>query len=409
MMAVASLLAAAVVAVVSRAPASVRSASASPQDYDPERGATFSERDVDRHRAYRHPAYLSFALVTGLQLLLLVLLMRGPFGILVDRLRSVPGGWPARAALGAVAIAALAFLIVLPIGFVRGYVNARAWGLSTQNFGGWATDQLKGLAIASTIAAITAMAFFGVVRAAPRTWWLWGWAAFTALSVVLVFLYPVAIAPLFNRFTSLEEGPLRDRILALGTEADVPLDDVLVADAARRTTAENAYVAGIGATNQMVLFDTLLTPDRDEDEIVLIAAHELGHKAEGHIAKNLALTSLGLLAGFGLLWLLTARGTLLSAAGASLIADLRVLPALLLFVTVLSLLALPVQNAVSRAFEREADRFALELTEAPDAAVSAFRRLAFSNIADLSPPRLAVWVLFTHPPIVERIESFRRP
>lgn len=398
---------AAAVAVLSRTPASIREAAPGDDARDPALEADFSEADVARHGAFRGPSYVAFFASTVLTLALLLLLARGPFASLAGRVEGIRGGWVVHAAILAVIISLLTWLVGLPLGFVRGYANAKAWGLSTQDVGGWLSDQARGLLVGSVVAAVSAIAFFGVVRWQPKAWWIWGWAAFTLLTVVLVFLYPVVIAPLFNRFTSLEEGPLRSRILQLGEEAGVPLDDVLVADASRRTTAENAYVAGLGATKQMVLFDTLLESGTEE-ETIFVAAHELGHRAENHVLKNVIISSLGLLLGFAALAWLAGRSQVLAWSGANSVGDLRAIPALLLFLTVASLLALPLQSSISRSFERQADAAAIAQTGDPQAAVGTFRRLALSNLADLRPPRPLVWVLFSHPPIPERIEAVLR-
>ena len=406
-MALLSFGSAGIFALASRTPESVREAVPGAEEKDPSRGAVFAEKDIARHGAYRGPSYLAFALGALVSIAGLLLLSRGPFASIADRVQDVRGGWIVHAALLAVAVALITWLVGLPLGFVRGYSNAKAWGLSTQDLGGWLSDQLRGLLVGVAVAAVSAIAFYAVVRWQPRSWWILGWAAFTLLTVILVFLYPVLIAPLFNRFTSLEEGKLRTRILELGEEAGVPLDDVLVADASRRTTAENAYVAGLGATKQMVLFDTLLKSG-SEDETVFVAAHELGHRAENHVLKNVLISSFGLLAGFAALSWLSKRREVLDWIGVSAVSDLRAIPALLLFLTVTSLLTLPLQSSVSRFFERQADETAIALTGDAEAAVGTFRRLALSNLADLRPPSVAVWTLFSHPPIPERIESILR-
>jgi STE24 endopeptidase len=403
LMVVLSIGSAALVGVVSRSPTSLREAKPGVEAHDPALGSSFTGDQVRRHAAFRGPGYLAFVLSTLLPIVLLVLMTRGPFASLVERMDGIRGGWVIRSLVVAAIVTGLTTIFLLPLGFVRGYINAKAWGLSTQQPLDWALDQVKSLGVGVVIAGLAAVAFYGVVRAAPRTWWLWGWLAFTVLTAILIFLYPVAIAPLFNRFESLEAGPLRDRIIELGEAAGVPLDDVLVSDASRRTTAENAYVAGLGATKQMVIYDTLLENSEDE-EALFIVAHELGHRRENHVLKNVALSSLGLLLGFALLYRL--GPTLMTWAGASGIGDVRGLPALLLFLSVASLVLLPVQNAASRAFERTADEAAIELTGDPEPGVRAFRRLAFNNIADLRPNPVAVWLLYTHPPIPERIESF---
>jgi STE24 endopeptidase len=396
-----SCASAALVAFVSRTPASVRTA---PRvEADPS-ATGFTDDQVARHGAFRGPLYLAFALGLAVQILLLVLLLGRPMSKLASMVERIPGGWPVRVALIAAAIAFLAWLVSLPVGYVRGYALQKAWGLSTQDSLGWFVDQAKGVGISLVIAAIAALAFFGIVRWQPRVWWLVGAAGFTALTAVLVFLYPVAIAPVFNRFTPLDDAGLEQRIQGLASEVGVRVDEVLVADASRRSTAENAYVAGLGATKQVVLYDTLLA-NGDDDQTMFVVAHELGHEAEKHVLKNVGLSALGLLVGFAALaWLVTQTG-FLNWAGAEDLRDPRLLPALLLFATVAGLVVMPIQNAVSRSFESTADRIAFRLVDDPAPAVGAFRRLALSNLADLRPHPLAVWLLYSHPPIADRIEA----
>jgi len=399
-----SIGSAAMVAWVSRTPAEVRRAAPGRAANSPSRGADFSPEDVARHAAYRGPGYLAFLLGIALQVTLLVVLARGPFGRLVEQVQRLPGGWIVHAAILAIAMVVLATVVSLPLGYVRGYAMQDAWRLSTQSVGAWFSDQGRSLLVGAVTAAITAVAFFGVVRWQPRTWWLWGWATFTALTALLVFIYPVVITPLFNKFTPLGDGGLRARVEQLAETAGVDIADVLVADASRRTTAENAYVAGLGTTKRLVLYDTLLRSGSD-DETVLVVAHELGHRIEGHIWKNLALSSVGLLAGFGALALLARQPGVWDWAGASGVADLRAIPILLLFALGAGLVVLPIENTISRSFEGRADAIAIELSDSPNTAVRVFRRLGFANLADLKPPAPLVWVLFTHPPIPDRIEA----
>jgi STE24 endopeptidase len=224
------------------------------------------------------------------------------------------------------------------------------------------------------------------------------------LTAVLVFVWPIVVAPIFNKFTPLQDRALASEIRTMAERAGIEVDQVLVADASRRTTSENAYVAGLGSTKRMVLYDNLLRGG-DERQAVFVAAHELGHAREDHVLKNVAIASAGLLAGFALLAVLARQEALWSWAGASGIADVRALPVLLLFVALAELAVLPAANAISRSFEAHADRIAIELTDDPDAAVTSFRRLAFSNLADLRPPGPLVWLLYTHPPTADRIRA----
>ena len=399
-----SLLAATIVAVVSRTPAELRDAQRPPDALDPQLGASFRPVDVERHDAFRRIGYTALAASIVLQLVVLLLLARGPIARLAERAAAWRGGWFTAAVVVAIVVGLWLWLSALPLAYVRGHVVGHAWNLSTQDATGWLTDQLRGLAIGSVMSAIAALAFFGVVRWQPKSWWLIGWVTFTLLTALLTFLWPVAIAPLFNRFTSLEAGPLRQRVVSLASEAGVELDDVLVADASKRSTLENAYVAGLGATKRMVLYDTLIEAG-DEDQTAFVVAHELGHEVESHVPKGLGLSAVGLLAGFLGLYLLSRVDSLWRWAGAEGVGDVAALPLLILYAVVAGFLLLPAQNAASRAFERRADQIAFDLTDDSDTAIRSFRRLAYANLADLDPSPAAVWLLYTHPPIQERIEA----
>jgi STE24 endopeptidase len=399
-----SLSAAGVLALVSRVPASVRNADAAPDSMDAVHGDDFTDRDIARHGAYRGPGYLFFGLTTLLEIAVLVILARGPFARLLERFASLPGGWVARTAAATIALVLIMWATTLPLNFVRGFAMEHAWGLSTQGLGGWLADQLRGIGIGLVVSIVAAVAFFGIVRWQPKAWWLIGWVAFSILSALLAFLWPVLIAPLFNRFTPLEDPFLRERALSLARQADVEIDDVLVADASRRTSTENAYVAGIGSTQRLVVYDNLIE-NSDPKQISFVIAHELGHRAKGHLIKGVLVQSLGLLAGFLIVRALAGWSPLWEWSGTQGIGDSASLPVLLLVVIVLGTLSLPFQNALSRRFENEADAVAIRLTHDPDTAVAAFRRLAFANLADLRPPAIAVEVLFSHPPIPERIRN----
>jgi STE24 endopeptidase len=400
----ASVTAAGVVALASRAPASLRHAEPGRAATDPALGTDFTEEQVARGRAYSRPGYVGFVVATLLEILLFAVLARGPWSRLVQRVETIPGGWLVHAAvLGALA-ALLLWSLTLPLAYMRGYVIEHAWSLSTQSVGGWLSDRARAVLVSSVVSGLTAVAFFAVVRWQPRTWWVWGWLSFSALTAVLVFVWPVAIAPLFNRFTPLQDAALERRVRALARAADVDVDEVLVADASRRTTAENAYVAGVGGTRRLVLYDTLLHAGA-EDETLYVVGHELGHEVEHHVERNLFVAAGGLLIGFALLGWLGTRGELWSWAGAAGVDDLRAIPLLLLIASVITVGALPVQNAISRRFEARADEIALELTGDPATATRVLRRLALTNLADLRPPPAAVAVLYSHPPIPQRIRS----
>ena len=399
-----AVAAASFVAIVSRAPVELRRDRPPADAADPSLGASFTEVQIERHDAYRRAAYAGFAAALLLEIAVLLLLAHGPLRALLDRSGSVPGGWVTRTLVAALFVVVVAWVAALPLSYVRGFAIQQAWGLSTQSGPAWLLDSLRSLLVGALIASAAALTFFGLVRWQPRTWWVWGWAGFTLLTALLFFLYPVLIAPLFNRFSALDDPALTSDIRRLAADAGITVDEVLVADASRRSTVENAYVAGLGPTKRVVLYDTLLAAG-DAAETRFVVAHELGHRVENHILKNLGLSSGGLLLGFALLAWLARRDGLWSWGGAAGIHDQAAIPLLLVFTTLLTLVVMPLQNLVSRRFESRADTIALELTEDPETAIKVHRRLAFSNLADLDPPAAAVWLLYTHPPVGDRIEA----
>ena len=256
---------------------------------------------------------------------------------------------------------------------------------------------------------MTSLLLFSLValaRAFPREWPAVAAPGAAALVLALVFVAPLVLEPLFNRFAPVADGELADDLRGLGERAGVPLREVLVADASRRTRKQNAYVSGIGGTRRVVVYDTLL--ETGPRRVRLVVAHELGHRRAGHVAKLTLLAMLGAAAAVLALWALLRSHAVLAAIGASGAGDPRIAPFALLVASALETAALPLGAALSRRFERAADAASLELTDDPGAFEEAHRELARSNLSDLGPPRWLYVLLFTHPTAPERIAAARR-
>jgi STE24 endopeptidase len=283
----------------------------------------------------------------------------------------------------------------LPVSYWASYLNERRWGFSTQSAGGWAADIFRKVLVAAAFAAAPVFGLVALARAFP-TWWPAVAAPAAAVFVLLVgFVAPVVLEPLFNRFEPLDDEAVASDLRALADRAGVPVRDVLVADASRRTTKVNAYVSGLGSTRRVVIFDTLLARANPR-ELRLIVAHELGHRRYRHVAKATALGMLGAAAATVILWAVLEDP-----------ADPTIGPLVLFVAMVLELLVLPFETALSRRWERQADRFSLQMTHDRDAFVGVHRDLAAANLSDLDPPRWLYRVLFTHPTAPERIASAR--
>ncbi len=356
-------------------------------------------REEAFHRALRPPAYLSLAVS---------LVVAGVLGLtrwgsrLVSR---VPGPWPVKAAGGLAGLLLLGQLVTLPLD-VRSEQALRAYGLSTQDWTGWADDRLRGLGVGWVLTSIAVLVVLVLARRLPRTWWAAASAASAMLVVLGSFVYPVVVEPAFNSFTSLPAGALRTDLLALAERDGEPVQDVLVADASRRTTALNAYVSGFGSTRRIVLYDTLLR-DSSPKEVELVVAHELGHATEQDVLHGTLIGALASAAGIVGLSIVLSWTPVLRRVGASGPGDPRVLPLVLFLATATPLLASPVTNLLSRHVEARADVHSLDLTGDVDTFIRSEQRLTVTNLSDLRPGPLVYGLFFTHPSGPQRIALAR--
>jgi STE24 endopeptidase len=331
----------------------------------------------------------------------------------------------ARPLAGAAAVGAgLSLVLVIATLPINAVAHARAVdaGLSTQSFGPWLGDVAKSAAVGGVLSAVAAAVAVAVLRRFPRHPWLPGAAAVVALSAAYLFLAPLVLEPVFNRFTPLPRGELRSEVLSLARRAGVDVGEVYRVDASRRTTGANAYVGGLGRTKRVVLYDTLLD-GFPPDQVRSVVAHELGHVRYGDLWH-------------GLLWLaivappavFLAQVVAESVVGAArpggrrrsgaqrgaarrerfggrapLPGTAAALPALALSVAAVSLAGTLASNYLSRLVEARADAFALRLAGEPAAFIGLERSLAVTNLGEPDPPPLWQALLGTHPTPVERI------
>jgi STE24 endopeptidase len=275
--------------------------------------------------------------------------------------------------------------------------------LTDRTFASWLSDYAKAVGVSGVIGALLLLGFYLLLRHVPRYWWLFAAAGTTLVGIFFAWVAPLVIAPLFNRFTPLAEtpyAPLGPEVRALVDRAGVPVKEVLVMDASRQGRHTNAYFSGFGPTRRIVLYDTLLA-DHTPDEVLSVLGHEIGHWRHDHIAKGIALGALGALAGFGALAFFLQRAVAQGALASP--ADPAGFPLILLLSYLGGWLVMPVQNAVSRHFERQADAAALELAGRPEVFIEAEKRLARTNLSNVAPTGLSVWLFASHPPVLERI------
>ena len=321
---------------------------------------------------------------------------------LVGRL---PGWWWVKVVLGVAAFNLVGRLATLPFAWV-GYRRRVEYGLSTQAWPDW----LRDVGVSWVVNVVGTSLLLMVVVGTARRWRTWWPAVAGGIAAVLVmlgsFVYPVVVEPLFNHFTPLADGSLRSGVLRLADEEGVHVDDVLEADASRRTTTLNAYVSGFGSTRRVVLYDNLVN-DVPEDQVLSIVAHELGHARHDDVLTGSLLGAAGAVVGIGLLGLVLAgrreEGRRETSRNARRAWDPAVVPRVLALVAVAGLLASPVQNGISRRIETRADVDAVLATRDPKAFVEVQRQLASRSLSDLASPGWSQFWFGSHPTTRERI------
>ena len=297
-------------------------------------------------------------------------------------------------------------LVDLPLRAWRTFVIEQRYGFNRTTPALFAADQLKSAALLLALGAPLAAIILWLMREAGAAWWLYAWAIWLGFNLVMVWAWPAFIAPLFNRFSPLEDEGLRARIDALLARCGFATDGVFVIDGSRRSGHGNAYFSGLGRSKRIVFFDTLLE-QLAPAEVEAVLAHELGHFKRRHIARNVALMAAASLAGLALLAWLMERTWFYTALGAG---EPSIHAALALFMLVLPVFTFflqPLFARLSRRHEFEADAFAADQCPADDL-VSALVNLYRENASTLTPDPL--WSAFydSHPPAAERIAHLRR-
>lgn len=360
-------------------------------DLDPR--AYFSAAELERADEYRRVSRPLFVSSLALELLVVAALVLAarPLTRLVRR---VARG-DVRTGVGVgLAVVLAVWLATLPLGGA-GHRWARTHGLSRQGYGGWLTDQATALGVQAVLVTIAVAGAMLLARRFGRRWWAVGAPALVAIAVAFIVLQPLVVQPLSNRFRPLEDPSLVRQIERVAASEGVTVDAVQVADASRRTTTANAYVAGIGPTRRVVLYDTLFDGRFTRGEILSVSAHELAHVGRRHLWKGLAWFAL--LAAPGLVavaWATNRAGGL---------ADPRLVPLGLLVALLVYLGTLPLQNAVSRRYEAEADWIALRATNDPGDFTVLERNFATTSLAQPDPPGWVTFWFGTHPTPIDRI------
>lgn len=345
-------------------------------------------------------------------LVLAGLLATGGAHALRDASESAAATLPVGAAGQQAAAAALFVLILfaiheaglLPAAYYAGVTLDRRYGLSRQSVRGWLRDHARAGALAGSLLALAGLVTVACQYLVPAAWWLAVWAFGTAVSVLMVWTAPVWIFPLFHRYAELRQPALRQRLEELARRAGVPVVGIFEWKLSDRSSRANAALVGLGRTRRVLVSDTLVS-DYTADEVEVVLAHELGHHASHDIWRALGFEAAVLGAG---LWAADAAlARFAGPLGLRTLQDIAGFPVIALSVVAVSGIAWPAGLALSRSHERRADRYALDLTQKPEAFAGAIRRLAARNLAEADPPAWARLLFGTHPAVSDRLAFAR--
>ncbi len=294
------------------------------------------------------------------------------------------------------------FLITLPWTIYTDFVREQQYDLLNQDFGAWFGEQMIGFAISLVMFPLLIMAVFAVIRRAPETWWIWGTGVIAIFLFIGMLIGPVFISPLFNDYSEMTEGPIRDRIVAMAAEYDIPADHIYVFDQSRQHKRISANVSGIGPTIRISLNDNLLERT-DPDEVAAVMGHELGHYVLGHTWRTVFILALIMAVGL----FITARFSprLINRHGEKWgvrsISDPAAIPILSAMLTLYFFAATPAINTLIRINESDADKFGLDTAREPDGFAKVAMRL--SEYRKIEPGPVEEMLFFDHPSGATRV------
>jgi STE24 endopeptidase len=297
----------------------------------------------------------------------------------------------------------IAFIVGFPSSYY-GFSLENKYELSNQIFLQWFGEELLSLLVIVVISLILVEGIYLALKKAPRTWWIYVSGFFIIFTVVLVNLAPILIMPLFNVYTPLPEGELRDKLVKLSDKANVKVEDIFTMDMSKQTKKANAMFTGLGNTKRIVLGDNMID-EFTPDEIEVVIAHEMAHNLLHHLWWGILFSSIFLGTGFFIIHVTGPRivTRFRNRLKIENMADVAGLPLIFLIFIVYSIITMPISPAFSRHMERQADKFALDMTYNKEAFISTMDKLAYINLADPNPSPIIEFLLYDHPPISKRI------
>lgn len=369
--------------------------------------AVFDAGFLARAAAYRTPLYTAATAALIIRIAVFAALALSPRGrALVERVVDRIGAHrPARSAAVVITGAVVAAdLLIAPLSFWAGYIHDGRFGLRTQGLSGWLYDWTVLHVPVWLGVAVLALVGYWVARRWPARWPPVAGLAAGLAGAAVVFASPLLLEPLVNDFVPLAAGPVRDEVTAVLDRAGEEVDEILVADASRRSTRENAYISGFGASERVVLYDTLIQ-QRTPEQVGIILAHELAHQRNADVLRFVGLAAAGTLIAAYAVDAITRRRT--RAGRQSSPADPRGAAVVALTLVVLNIASMPVQSFISRRAEAAADLGSLALTDNPEVFASMQVGLTTANLSEPLPPAVVRWWWGSHPPAMARLEMAR--
>ncbi|KAA3619483.1 MAG: M48 family peptidase [Calditrichaeota bacterium] len=351
----------------------------------------------------------NFGLVSSAfsSVLLLVIVLSGALGIVDDYLGTLGLGTYSHGVLFIYTLALFFSLSTLPFSIYSTFVIEEKFGFNKMTWKLFIIDAVKGMVLSALFLTPLLYALFWFMDTAGPNWWIYAFSLFAAFQLLMVLIYPTLIAPLFNKFSPLGDGELKDKILALAEKVGFKTNGIFVMDGSKRSRHSNAYFTGLGKLKRIVLFDTLVESSEPE-ELLAVLAHEIGHEKKNHIKKGMALSLLSMGIGFWILSLLLPYAPFYQAFGFS---ENSYHAAIILFSFCsgpFTFYLAPLRSKLSRKHEYEADRFAVEATGGANGLKNALLRLSKDNLSNLTPHPLYSGYHYSHPTLSERIAAMEK-
>lgn len=336
--------------------------------------------------------------------------------VIVSGLLTLPAGSSSNGTLGYILSGLIFFLIFtvvfflidLPFDYYHTFVIEEKFGFNRSDLRTWVTDHVKSGLLSILFMGLILCPLLWAISVFPDYWWLLGFLIVSVIQLIVVVLYPILIAPLFNKFEPLEDQTLSEDVKKLIKGVGMKTDGIFQMDAGRRTRHTNAYFTGLGKTKRIVLFDTLIESHTHE-EVLGVLAHEIGHYKLKHVLKSFILSLVSSLLGFYLTYRLMALSILPETFGFDASQSYVALFVIVIFWKKLGYFVKPLGMAISRRFEREADQFAKTLMKTSEPMLTALKRLAGDNLVNLNPHPFYVWFNYSHPPLLERVRLLTTP